>query len=239
MAWSCMLFLIGAVSFLASPSMTPNDFLSSFSKSFTEPPLPTKPVEICFVSSIYAKSAAMADVPGNFEEFTKSVAPNTFAFFLYTNLEDLRAPGWHKIIKQGLNYRRFITRSRWGKFMGWKDPELEWCKTIFYFDGYFEPSHSNAGSFLDMANVIRKSDVGLAQVKHFKPGHTALGEFELILRWKKDIPKNVEASVKWLKAQPDFFNNYTMYANWYFGTNVFFAIPALRWSFLAVCVACS
>jgi hypothetical protein len=35
-----------------------------------------------------------------------------------------------------LTYRRFITQSRWGKFMAWKDPEMEACQTIFYFDGH-------------------------------------------------------------------------------------------------------
>jgi hypothetical protein len=176
----------------------------------------------------------MADAPGNFEELNKNVAANTFAFFLYTNLEDLDTPGWHKIIKRDLNYRRYITQSRWGKFMGWKDPQLQGCKTIFYCDGYFEPSNINPAVYLEMAHTIRQSDVGLAQVRHPYPERTPLEEFQVVLRNHKDIPENVEASIKWLQAQPDFFNNCTLYANWYFGTIRLFSL-FLRWSFPAKC----
>jgi hypothetical protein len=243
MAASCLLFLIGTMSLLSSSSIVGADgFLSILDSDsflflnlpYTEPPLPTEPVEVCFISSIYAKTAAMADKPGNFKNFKliKKSAPNTFAFFLYTNLKDLRAPGWRKIIKGDMNYRRYITQSRWGKFMGWKDPELQWCKTIFYFDGHFEPRNENPDTFLKMAAAIRQSDVGLAQVRHPMKDQTPLAEFQLILRYQKDIPKNVEASIKWFQAQPDFFNNSTLYANWYFGTS-FLALPA---SALSCCV---
>lgn len=103
--------------------------------------------------------------------------------------------------------------------MGWKDPELQGCQTIFYFDGHYEPNQiQHPYAFLDMAADIRRSDVGLAQVRHYDPDRTPLQEFEAILRFQKDIPKNVEASVKWFQAQPDFFNNCTLYANYYFGT---------------------
>lgn len=243
MMGSCLLLLIGVGSLLMSSSSvgSMDDVLSILSSRYTansvsllfwdapEPPLPTESVEVCFITSIYGKTAAMADKPGDFKNFKlfEQAGPNTFAFFLYTNLEDLRAPGWHKIIKRDLPYRRYITQSRWGKFMGWKDPELQWCKTIFYFDGHFEPRNHNAKFFLDMAAKIRKSDVGLAQVRHPMPDQTLLAEFQLILNYKKDIPKNVEASIKWFEAQPDFFNNCTLYANWYFGTIRFLAISSL------------
>jgi hypothetical protein len=232
MASTFLLFLIGTVLFLVPSSsvgsmdgflsILGNHYTSSASFLFSDTPelsLPTKPVEVCFISSIYAKTADMADKPGDFKDFEliKQTPPDTFHFFLYTNLEDLRAPGWHKIIKRDLPYRRYITQSRWGKFMGWKDPELQWCKTIFYFDGHFEPRNHSAKLFLEQAAKIRKSDVGLAQVPHPFGDHKPLAEYDLILKYQKDIPSNVETSVKWLKAQPDFFNNSTLYANWYFG----------------------
>jgi hypothetical protein len=231
-AGSLLLFIIGTMSLLSSSSsvgildgflsILSNHYASSVSLLFwdtPEPPLPTEPVEVCFISAIYAETAAMADKPGDFKDFEliKQTPPNTFHFFLYTNLEDLRAPGWHKIIKRDLPYRRYITRSRWGKFMGWKDPELQWCKTIFYFDGHFEPRNQHAKNFQEQAAKIRNSDVGLAQVGHPFPNHTPLAEYDLILKYRKDIPSNVETSVKWLQAQPDFYNNSTLYANWYFG----------------------
>jgi hypothetical protein len=172
----------------------------------------------------------MADKPGDIQGF-RSTQNATFAFFLYTNLEDLETPGWTKIIKRDLNYRRYITRSRWGKFMGWKDPELQGCQTIFYFDGHYEPNRIHPGAFLDMAAMIRQSDVGLAQVRHYDPERTPLQEFQAILRFQKDIPPNVEASVKWLQAQPDFFNNCTLYANYYFGTS-YCTVPSFIGPFL-------
>jgi hypothetical protein len=178
------------------------------------------PIDVCFVSSIYATSTGSGDKPGDFRDF-KPTGDSTFAFFLYTNLEDLEAPGWHKIIKE-FHYRRYITQSRWGKFMGWKDPELQGCKTIFYFDGHFGPNDARPSDYLEMAAAIRQSDVGLAQVRHPVPERTPFQEFRAILQLEKDIPTNVEASVNWLEAQPDFFNNCTMYANYYFGTSFFF-----------------
>jgi hypothetical protein len=57
----------------------------------------------------------------------------------------------------------------------------------------------------------------LAQVNHPTKDRTALGEFKAILKLKKDIEKNVDKSIAWLNALPDFHNNCTLYANWYFG----------------------
>lgn len=48
-------------------------------------------------------------------------------------------------------------------------------------------------------------------------GRPPLTEFRIIRALKKDIPKNIEASIAWLEAQPDFYNNSTLYENCYFG----------------------
>jgi hypothetical protein len=141
----------------------------------------------------------------------------SFQFFLYTNLEDLESPGWTKVFRN-FNYRRFITQSRWGKFMAWKDPEMKACRTIFYFDGHFKPDKSPK-RFAQLAKQIRKSEFGLAQRLHMS-GPSAIGEFDAILRFKKDIAKNVNASIEWLQAQPDFYNNCTMYENAFFGKSI-------------------
>lgn len=101
--------------------------------------------------------------------------------------------------------------------MGWKEPELRPCRIIFYFDGHFEPDQTQRKRFAEMAARIRQSPQGLAQVPHPKESKTALQEFDSILSSKKDIPRNVEASIEWFQAQPDFKNNCTLYANFYFG----------------------
>jgi hypothetical protein len=170
-----------------------------------------EPIDICFVSSTFGPSTQTADQP---HDFTNVRMENTFQFFMYTNLEDWETPGWTKVLRN-FNYRRFITHSRWGKFMAWKDPEMEACRTIFYFDTHFRPD-KRPTRFADLAKQIRESEVGLAQNLHSqKP--TAIEEFEAILKGHKDISKNVNASIEWLNAQPDFHNNCTMYDNGFFG----------------------
>jgi hypothetical protein len=149
----------------------------------------------------------------------------TFQFFMYTNLEDLESLGWTKIVRN-FNYRRFITHSRWGKFMAWKDPEMKACRTIFYLDGHYKPDRSPK-RFADLAKQIRGSEFGLAQRPHTsKP--SAIGEFDAILRFKKDIQKNVNASIEWLQAQPDFYNNCTVYHNCYFGKSITYVLLIIR-----------
>jgi hypothetical protein len=175
-----------------------------------------EPIDICFVSSIFAPTIKTADRPNDFSSFQMENT-TSFQFFLYTNLEDLESLGWTKVLRN-FNYRRFITQSRWGKFMAWKDPEMKACRTIFYFDGHFKPDRSPR-RFADLAKQIRGSEFGLAQRPHTsKP--SAIGEFDAILRFKKDITKNVNASIEWLQAQPDFYNNCTMYENTFFGKSI-------------------
>jgi hypothetical protein len=91
---------------------------------------------------------------------------------------------------------------------------MQACQGIFYFDGHFEPRKVSADVFRAEADSIRKSKFGLAQLKR---GHSIMDEFKLILELKKDISTNVEASMKWLQAQPDFNPQCTMYANCFFG----------------------
>jgi hypothetical protein len=134
---------------------------------------------------------------------------------MYTNLEDLESLGWTKVLRN-FNYRRFITQSRWGKFMAWKDPEMKACQTIFYLDGHYKPGKRTSERVARIAKQIRESEFGLAQ-KLPKTTSSAIGEFDNILDFKKDITKNVNASIDWLQAQPDFYNNCTVYHNCYFG----------------------
>jgi hypothetical protein len=172
------------------------------------------PIDVCFVSSIFAPTVHTADRPHDFSKF-ELTNTSSFQFFMYTNLEDLESPGWTKIIKNFTHYRRFITQSRWGKFMAWKDPEMKACQAIFYFDGYFAPN-AKGERLLEIAETIKKSKFGLAQRLSPKR-RTALAEFAQILKGKKDIEKNVNASIAWLHAQPDFHNNCTLYKNANFG----------------------
>jgi hypothetical protein len=184
-----------------------------------------EPIDICFVSSIFAPTIKTADRPNAITNF-KMGNTTSFQFFMYTNLEDLESPGWTKVLRH-FTYRRFITQSRWGKFMAWKDPEMEACQTIFYLDGHFKPGKRNSARFAGLVKQIRESEFGLAQ-KLPKITTSAIGEFDNILRSKKDIMKNVNASIDWLQAQPDFYNNCTVYHNCYFGKSITYVLLIIR-----------
>jgi hypothetical protein len=177
-----------------------------------------EPIDICFVSSIFAPTTETADRPNDFTN-AKMQSTTTFQFFLYTNLEDLASPGWTKVIRH-FNYRRFITQSRWGKFMAWKDPEMKNCQTIFFFDGHYAPA-GKSKTFTELAESIKQSKFGLAQKLHPSiAGRSAIAELYTILRKGKDIKKNVDASIEWLQAQPNFYGNCTLYMNGFFGKSI-------------------
>jgi hypothetical protein len=193
---------------ISMPSPQVNSTASSLQEGVLEP------IDICFISSIFGPSVETADRPHDFTNYKMSNT-TSFQFFLYTNLEDLETPGWTKVVRN-FSYRRFITQSRWGKFMAWKDPEMKACQTIFYFDGHFKPA-GTATRFRSVAKAIKESKFGLAQKPHPDFNRSALAEFDAIMIHKKDILKNVNASIDWLQAQPDFYNNCTLYENSAFG----------------------
>jgi hypothetical protein len=182
-------------------------------------------IDICFVSSIFAGDLELADKPSDVSsvwldtDYSTRNIDTTFRFFLFTNLIDLPvSEGWIKIVKTNadLPYRRFITQSRWPKFMGWKDPQLKGCRTVFYFDGHYQLNPDRMHEFPLVAHQLEQSESGLAQIPH--PGRRSpLEEFSKILFKHKDIPANVEASILWLQSQPDFDNRCAMYQNSYFG----------------------
>jgi hypothetical protein len=199
--------------------LTTIDLSKTWSTLYTSPQLQessSEPIDICFVSSIFAPTTQTADLPNDFTNFEME-RTISFQFFLYTNLKDLESPGWTKVLRN-FNYRRFITQSRWGKFMAWKDPEMKACQTIFYFDGHYKPAALSRG-FGKLSKSIKQSEFGLAQRLHPK-GHSAIAEFDAIVKLKKDIKQNVNASIEWLQAQPDFDNNCTLYSNAFFGKSI-------------------
>jgi hypothetical protein len=62
-----------------------------------------EPIDICFVSSIFAPTIKTADRPNDMTSF-KMENTTSFQFFMYTNLEDLESLGWTKVIRT-FNYR--------------------------------------------------------------------------------------------------------------------------------------
>jgi hypothetical protein len=178
--------------------------------------------EICFVTSVFAPPSEEPDRPPDVAAML--ITNPTFKFYAFTNREDLDAPGWTKIIKQDLPYKRFITQSRYGKFLSWKEKVIQKCEVVFYIDGYVMPNYKATRLYREYAAAIKNSTYGLAQVRHPKPGGL-IAEFARIVEHEKDFINNVNASIMWLLAQPDFQWNCTLYENTQFGfapSNLYF-----------------
>ena len=172
--------------------------------------------EVCFVTSVFAPSPDSGDRPPSVEGLKKS-NPDIFGFFAFTNIPQLDAPGWTITIQNDLKqYRRYITQSRHAKFLAWQDDKIQQsCQVVFYIDGYCQPKEKHVELYRSIAKKIAtNSTFGLAQNKHmYTLG--VMHELDRIVEKQKDIAENVEATIKWLRNQPDFRENCTMYENHY------------------------
>jgi hypothetical protein len=173
--------------------------------------------EICFITSVYSERLESAD---RVNDVTAQARANpTFRYYTFTNKKHLPTPGWTKLVQSFPQYSRLITQSRWPKFMAWTLPEMQHCGVIFYMDGITYPNiNALAYEFRQVAHDILHSKYGIAQYLH-KKGGGPLAEFQRILWAKKDTPDHVLLSIAWLKAQPDFSPNSTLYENRIFGYN--------------------
>ena len=152
--------------------------------------------------------------------------------------------GWRIISKQDLatKYKRHITQSRWPKFQAFKLPIIQdECEVVFYIDGIIIPQNNpqlfqeEAHKILyDTKSSLSNNHVQFAQRIHpdaNKPtnndgshkggrgggGGGAEGEFVRIRRHRKDTAENIRASIRWLRNQPDYNQNCTLYENSMFG----------------------
>jgi hypothetical protein len=171
---------------------------------------------ICFTTSIFGTSVEAADKPQNVENYFPKFKPSEYDFILFTNLEDMPAPGWTKIVKKDLPYRRFITQSRYGKFVGWREKALSHCGTVIFSDGYVLPQ-PKLEIFHKVAKRVTESELGLSQVMHHRYKQGVDNIVKSILQQQKDLPENAKVTLKWLRAQPDFRKYMPYYLGKYFG----------------------
>jgi hypothetical protein len=174
------------------------------------------PYEVCFVTSIFSASPDTSDRPPDITDIQEDNP--SFRFFAFTNMPDLDAPGWTVMVKDFSQYRRYITQSRWAKFMGWKDPSVQGCQAVFYMDGFCGPKLKHSERYKRLAKAIHDSEFGLFQNQH-EVAEGPIDELDRILVRHKDIANNVEASKAWLVAQPDFRRDALIYENHYIGYN--------------------
>ena len=118
-----------------------------------------------------------------------------------------------------------ITKSRWPKFMAWQHPTIaNNCKTVFYLDASSRPKDKSDFVELlhDLKAKVLSSEVGFAiplRRGHglgFRLGSNIPTEFRAIKWYKKDIKKNIEASMAWLREQDDYDATIPVYQNTYF-----------------------
>ncbi|CAJ1955603.1 unnamed protein product [Cylindrotheca closterium] len=170
--------------------------------------------EVCFITASYSKKK---------KEMDKLLVINNkspyLRFYLFTNLNDQEwsTPGWTKIVTH-FKYRRIITHSRYGKFLGWKEPEIQECKAVFYMDACLRPSE-NQTMWRELADIIATDETGtgLMQWPHPKNRSGVIGEFLAIKDSKKDIDKNIVKSLQWMIAQEDLDVKAKIYMNENFG----------------------
>jgi hypothetical protein len=175
-----------------------------------------QPFELCFITSVFAEDLASADTVGNVTEHRLSNP--TFQYLVFTNREDILAPGWNHVVLADLPYQRLITQSRWAKFVPWQHEETaQTCPIIFYLDGYTIPINTPhaAQLFRDAAQRIRAHDFGLGQYQ--KRGSRIKGLAKGLVQEGKDTAANVNYTMSWLKAQPDFRRSCTVYLNRHIG----------------------
>ena len=165
--------------------------------------------DICHVTASFAEDESKADKVPAVDHLSHD-PPNRYFFF--TNLPNLACQGWERVILQDMPFRRFITQSRWPKFMGWKHPDLQSCKVILYADAIWRPKTLPMSEWYMLQNLTLASDAGIVQqIRPFN--HSAMRELNFIRSHRKDIKRNVEASRRWFLNQPDFNNTSTSYRN--------------------------
>lgn len=166
----------------------------------------------CIITSIFGKSPKYSDPVVNMTALQANYS--SYAFLLFTNMPEIVTPGWHKILFFDRNLRRFITMSRFPKFMAWRISAIRrLCKTIFYYDGLYRP-FGTSNDIDNVSSIIHHHPAGLSQIKH---SHNLTKELDLIVGGRKDTKENIMKTKQWLVSQPDFSWDCELYRNDVFG----------------------
>lgn len=170
-------------------------------------------ISICFITSQFSSSNDKTDHLFNVKKTCPLLNKSRYYhFFAFSNLADLKAPGWEIIVKDLRQYKRWITQSRWPKFLAFKEAKVqETCQVVFYIDGILSPK-DDVELFQTEAMRIIHSKVQFAQRVH-PYGGGAEAEFDRIRLKKKDLKTNINLSLRHLRNQSDYNPNCTLYEN--------------------------
>jgi len=175
--------------------------------------------DICFVTCIFGNSIEEVDHPANVQWFETRWCHTEF--WLVTNLADLPAPGWTKILFDTDPRLSHIVQSRHAKFLGWKvlQPQVQSCKAVIYMDGYLQPKAS-LSRFQKIAKDVQTSHWGLAQVEQpYYRGSTMESILNQLVVDRKDTKEHVQGTLEWFQQQDDYQDVMTYYLNKYFAYN--------------------
>lgn len=180
-----------------------------------EAPETTTTFEGCFITSIFGLSPEQIDRPNNATKLREQYPG--FDFILFTNLAEMEAPGWRKVLYFHPHLNRFITQSRFGKFVAWKHATVaDRCPFVVYVDGMLLPIQPRE-VYLELGNTVRHSKFGLMQRRHPRPGGLR-AEMAEILQARKDTIENMNITERFLESQSDMNWDCQMYVNNHFGT---------------------
>lgn len=167
----------------------------------TRAPPKSSTSDICFVSSFYGTSI---NVPPDVSVLKNHDFVGS-SFYLFTDKDDVNVPGWTNILRQ-FDYKRDVTKSRWVKYLAWKEPFIENCGIVYFVEGGLSPRANKTIDFLDLTDSILDSTSGFAQnrARHRKVSHTLLAELKYAARTRKDATIDIETAAEWFQKQPDF-----------------------------------
>ena len=153
--------------------------------------------KICFVSSLFSSSYNTADKPIKFKK------SDIYDYYLFTNLNKKKFSTSWKIININdkeepylKDLKKYITKSRYFKFMTWKYfKEIKKnYDVIFYCDATYIPKTSEDWTII--SNDIVNSESGIIQSLHKL---NVYDELRLIKKCKKDSNDNVKKTINFLK----------------------------------------
>lgn len=168
----------------------------------------TEAKDICFVTSLFSDNPKLIEREGPYPITNYTNKHPSFKYYYFTNVHGLPSNGWELIVMDDMDksFTRFITQSRWPKFMGFRHNKLQECKAIIYSDANRPPKDLGINIWGDLVKRVLGSSSGIMQDK--RPGKaTIFEEMHSIVVRKKDISANIDISKKWFLEQEDFHDD--------------------------------
>ena len=82
---------------------------------------------------------------------------------------------------------------------------MDQCRFVIYLDGHVTPRRDTKLKFQIISSKTLNSKYDLIDETTHPKGGNLQDEFEITVSGTKDTQTDVDASLEWLKAQPDFY----------------------------------